>query len=110
MPKQLHWRWDYIIKPDYVNKTATLVKKVNLYDLAVASGMDVLGADKARMWSSIAIGDDGRMYVGLTLQKTDGTAVSGGVVCFTYEGCTGPGNTPWPMKGADARRSGIQLK
>ena len=101
--------WYYIIKPDYENKTATLVAKINLYDLTVASGIDVGNANASRMWSSIAIGADGKMYVGASYHK-DKADYNGAVVCLSYEGCTGPGDTPWPMKGANAQRTSNQMK
>ena len=97
----------YIIKPDYINKTATVVKEISLYELAVAAGCDLGSANDVRAWSSIAINGDGKIYLALTFHN-NWDDLNGAVICLSYEGCTGPGNTPWPMKGADAARTGIQ--
>lgn len=97
----------YIIKPDYINKTATVVKEISLYELAVAAGCDLGSANDVRAWSSIAINGDGKIYLALTFHN-NWNDLNGAVICLSYEGCTGPGNTPWPMKGADAARTGIQ--
>ena len=101
--------WYYIIKPDYENQTAALVAKINLYDLTKASGINVGNANASRIWSSIAIGADGKMYVGASYHK-DKADYNGAVVCLSYEGCTGPADTSWPMKGANAQRTGNQMK
>ena len=57
-----------------------------------------------KFWSSPAIGDDGKVYI----QFTDTSEKWGGVLCLKYEGCTGPGQTDWPMMGHDRRRTNCQ--
>jgi glycerophosphoryl diester phosphodiesterase/outer membrane protein assembly factor BamB len=56
-----------------------------------------------RMWSSPAIADDGAVYIAAT-------ASNGGIYlfCIVVEGVTGPARSEWPMKGANAQRTGLQ--
>ena len=99
----------YIVKPDYDTKKATVVSVADIYELTLAAGYNLGENNACRIWSSIAINDDGKMYFAPTYRK-NWDSYSGAVMCVSYEGCTGPGDTPWPMKGADARRSGVQKK
>lgn len=95
----------YIVKPDYENKTATLLASAKILDLVLAKGGSELdSASAARAWTSAVIGVDGKIYAYAQLGG------KGYVVCMSYEGCKGMGDTPWPMKAADCFNSGNQRK
>lgn len=59
----------------------------------------------AKIWSSTVIGDDGKMYICYT---DDDSRAFGGVACLSYEGCSGPADSEWPMMGRDRRHSNNQ--
>ena len=96
----------YIVKPDYENKTATLLASAKILDVVLAKGdsQELDGTSAARTWTSAVIGVDGKIYAYAQLGG------KGYVVCMSYEGCKGIGDTPWPMKAADSFNSGHQLK
>ena len=96
----------YIVKPDYENKTATLLASAKILDVVLAKGdsQELDGTSTARTWTSVVIGVDGKIYAYAQLGG------KGYVVCMSYEGCKGIGDTPWPMKAADCFNSGHQLK
>lgn len=94
----------YIVRPDYATGTCTLLAKASLYTLAGSRGKDLGTATAARAWTSPMIGPDGKLYIGATLHKSWSDRY-GCVLCAVYPGCTGPGDTPWPMKYADARHT-----
>jgi glycerophosphoryl diester phosphodiesterase/sugar lactone lactonase YvrE len=56
-----------------------------------------------RIWSSPSIAGDGSLYVAAT-------AANGGIYLFkiAVEGVTGAADSDWPMKGANAQRTGLQ--
>ncbi len=96
----------YIIKPDYASKGAELLAKANINDLIQEAGMSYaegFANFNIKMWSGIAVGDDGRMYVGF--QKND-DPTSSGILCLTSDDVTGPGASEWPMFGADRKHTG----
>ena len=103
------WTGDYfIVKPDYETHTCEIVAQVKLLDAAKKVDSSVASAERIRFWSSVIIGDDGKMYVGGTAVQN--SIQSGYLMCLSYPGVTGPGQTSWPMRGADARHSGVQKK
>ena len=59
----------------------------------------------AKIWCSPVIGDDGKIYICFTDNES---RAYGGIVCLGYEGCSGPGNSEWPMIGHDRRHTGKQ--
>ena len=71
------------------------------------------GLEYPKVWSSPAIGPDGKIYVNFADDERR-DAVSGGalsgVLCLSYEGCTGPADSSWPMHGGHYRRHGVQQK
>ena len=54
------------------------------------------------------IGYDGKMYVTINAGPDDNKYARGIVMCLQYNGCKGPGNTPWPMRAADCSHTGVQ--
>ena len=100
----------YIVKPDYVNKTATLVVKASLFDLYKETGHVFADGDRCKAFTSPVIGPDGRMYNAVYFRDSAKAAILGAVMCLEYDGCTGVGDTPWPLKHGDHTNSGVQLK
>ena len=101
----------YVVKPNG-NDCQLLVKR----DIAALVKEDSRYTETfrlmntAKIWSSPVIGDDGKIYICFTDYDTrdNAAAAFGGVVCFSYEGCTGPANSDWPMIGHDRRHTGKQ--
>ena len=101
------WTGDYfILKPDYEQHSCEVVAQANLRELAKGEDQS-LTAERIRTWTSVVIGNDGRMYVA-------GSAVENGVqtgylMCLSYPATTGPcAESAWPMRAADACHSGRQ--
>lgn len=94
----------FIIKPNYATKKATLVAKASVNTLTRES---LNGSEEfnLKMWSSVTVGDDGKMYIGFTKEDVVGDA---GILCLSSASVTGPGTSAWPMYGVDRRHSGIQ--
>lgn len=97
----------YILKPDYATGECEIVASSDLYELAQKSGVDIGTATAARAWTSVMIGDDGRMYVACEFHN-GWSERHGRLMCLSYYSCTAPGNTPWPMKWADCRHTCVQ--
>lgn len=82
----------FILAPDYTNKTAKVVMKVQIVDLMKNSGIDVEGS-YAKSWSSIMIDKEGKIYLATNIDKKEAY-----LLCMTYYTCTGAGTSSWPMK------------
>ena len=98
----------YVVKPNLATKKAELVAKADVTALAKEAGITFAEGFEnpfIKMWSSVTIGDDGKMYIGF--QKNDEQTRSG-LVCLTSSAGTGPGNSCWPMFGVDRKHSGVQ--
>ena len=98
----------YIVKPNPATKKAELVAKADINALVKEAGMTFAEGFEnpyIKMWSSVTVGDDGKMYIGF--QKVDEQTRSG-LVCLTSSAVTGPGNSCWPMFGVDRKHSGVQ--
>ncbi len=98
----------YIVKPDYANKTATEVLKVNVASVVNSAGLNT-GKNSAKSWSSITIAKDGKIYLATNL-NTDGSNSSNDayVLCMSYYTCKGVGTSSWPMKFGNQYHSGVQ--
>lgn len=100
----------YIVKPDYANKTATLIAKTSLFELYKETGHVFNEGDRCKAFTTPIIGPDGRMYNAVYFRDSAKAAILSAVMCLEYEGCKGYGDTPWPLKNADCFNSGHQLK
>ena len=101
----------YIVKPDYENQTCDLLASVDLLALAKSStpaGGSLDDCEVSKSWTSVMIGNDGKMYVSINAGPTGNQYAKGLVMCLTYKGCKGPGNTPWPMQAADCSHTAVQ--
>lgn len=104
----------YIVKVE--GETCKLLVKRNIATLLAADSRYAShyeGLEYPKMWSSPVIGPDGKIYINFCDDERR-DAVSGGalsgVLCLSYEGCTGPADSSWPMHGANHRHQGVQLK
>lgn len=95
----------FVVKPDYTTKKASLVAKANVNDL-VRTALSGTEAMNIKMWSSVTVGDDGKMYIGFT--KEDGEINEAGMLCLSASSVTGAGTSAWPMYGVDRKHSGVQ--
>lgn len=98
----------YIVRPNYSSKNAVLVASASVFDLVSNHGFDMGEAVKCKSWTSPIIGQDGKIYVAVYFRNSSNANLFGTVVCLSYEGCHGAGNTPWPMRSADCFNSGRQ--
>ncbi len=98
-----------ILAPNYETGECETVAESDLYELVKGSGADIGTATAMRGWTSVMIGDDGRMYVGAEFH-TNWNDRHGRVLCLSYYKCKGAGDTPWPMKYADCRHSCVQKR
>lgn len=62
----------------------------------------------AKVYSSVVIGDDGKVYLQFTNNDADKKREFGAIVCLEVGGCTGAGNTPWPMIGQNRRHTNCE--
>ena len=99
----------FILKPDYDNKTVTVLKKTTIKDLVKGCGVAGLtDAESVTVKSSVKIGQDGKLYVNANF-KTGSTTV-GGTVCFSFEATTGIcAESSWPQAGADPMNTNRQV-
>ena len=102
-----------IVKPDYENHTCELVASAELCSLIREYAADALGDNNSvRAWSSVAIGNDGKMYLAVTTFTLEGSSWKNHqarVIRLSYKETTGPSAaSPWPQRGADASHTGRQ--
>lgn len=85
-----------------------ILARVQWLDLLNASGYFTDTVTRANPWTSVKIGDDGRIYLNLSIAT--GGSDRGCTVCLTYPSVSGPDPTSsWPQKGADPRNSCRQV-
>lgn len=104
-------RSDYyaIVRPDYEAGTCEEVAVSDLNSLLKESGADLGSAEFIRAWTSVVLGNDGKIYLGVTARNEDGTTMQARILRLSYKETTGPSTvSPWPQRGADAAHSGKQ--
>lgn len=101
-----------IVKPDYDTKKCALVAKANMYDLIKAAGkLPDTSAVACHSWTSIKIGNDGRIYLNLNFANSSYQVLYGATVCMNYKETTSPSQTSsWPQDGADPMNTNCQLR
>lgn len=94
----------YIIKPKVNSTECELLVKRDLAGLIREDGRfpDFADMERAKIWSSPIIGDDGKIYICFS-QSPD--YEYGGVICMSYEDCHGPADSQWPMLGGNRRHT-----
>lgn len=93
----------YIIKP--VPGEDQLLLKKDLAAMIAESDSPMASAWIAgggKIWSSPTIGNDGTIYIGITNTEN---AASSALVALHDDAVTGPAQSPWPMRGKDARHT-----
>lgn len=91
-----------IVEPDYNTQTCRLVASANLAELAALTPLQI------RAWTSVVLGEDGRMYVAVTAHE-NWSNQRGRVLCLSYTETTGPSSvSPWPQRAADSCHTGVQ--
>jgi len=95
----------YIVSPHGGTQAELLVKKDVASMIAESSyvGKTAWTAERAKIWSSPVIADNGMIYIGVTHIDDPSKSV---LIALTDEGVTGPGLSPWPMKGQNRRHTG----
>ncbi len=88
----------------FAGENPVLLSRVPLSKVLQDSGLLEEGVRVVDTWSSLMIGDDGRIYVAAHL---NGEASRGAILCLSYPQTTGYGKslTPWPMKCANPRHT-----
>lgn len=99
----------YVVKLE--GNECKLVVKRDLKDIVATDARytETFGKlDAAKVWSSVVIGDDGKVYIQFTNNDSAKLREYGALVCLSVEGCTAPGQTEWPMMGHDRRHTNAQ--
>lgn len=94
-----------------VDKNCKLVAKKELAALILADDRykETIKFDSpAKVYSSVVIGDDGKVFLQFTNNDSGKVRAFGALVCLEVGGCTGVGNTPWPMMGQNRRHTNCE--
>lgn len=94
-----------------VDKNCKLVAKKDLKELVLADERyktEIPLTDPAKVYSSVVIGDDGKVFLQFTNNDSGKVRAFGALVCLEVGGCTGVGNTPWPMMGQNRRHTNCE--
>lgn len=99
-----------IVKPDYENKTCEAVATCELNTLLREAGVDMGSCNQIRAWTSVMIGENGKIYLGVTASSSEGGSTKQArVLCLSFRDTTGPSTvSPWPQRAADAAHTGRQ--
>ena len=98
-----------IVKPDYESGTCEEIAVTDLNELLKKAGADLGSADFVRAWTSVVLGNDGKIYLGVTARNEDGSTLQARIMRLSYKETTGPSSeSPWPQRGADPAHSGNQ--
>ena len=101
----------YILKPNYETQSAELLKSASLKDIyAEVHNHTWNEGDVCKAYGTVIIGNDGKMYCSVFFRDSSKTALLSAVYCLESGLCKGVGDTPWPLKNADCRNSGNQVK
>lgn len=102
----------YIIKPKAGTTECDLLVKRDLAELIRQDGRfpEFAQLDRAKIWSSPVIGDDGKIYLCFSQGYNHDYS---GVICMKFEddnekgitGCHGPADSAWPMLGGNRRHT-----
>ena len=67
-----------------------------------------MGKVNVAILEAIDITDDGKVYLQFTNNDTNKARAFGALVCLEVGGCTGAGDTPWPMFGQNRRHTNCE--
>lgn len=94
-----------------VDKNCKLVAKKDLKEIVVADERykeSIPFTDPAKVYSSVVIGDDGKVFLQFTNNDSGKVRAFGALVCLEVSGCTAVGDTPWPMIGQNRRHTNCE--
>ena len=94
-----------------VDKDCKLLAKKDLKELVLADERyktEIPLTDPAKVYSSVVIGDDGKVFIQFTNNDSGKVRAFGALVCLEVGGCTGVGDTPWPMMGQNRRHTNCE--
>jgi outer membrane protein assembly factor BamB len=94
-----------------VDKDCKLVAKKDLKEIVVADERykeSIPLTDPAKVYSSVVIGDDGKVFLQFTNNDSGKKREFGALVCLEVGGCTAVGDTPWPMIGQNRRHTNCE--
>lgn len=94
-----------------VDKNCKLVAKKDLKEIVVADERykeSIPLTDPAKVYSSVVIGDDGKVFLQFTNNDSGKKREFGALVCLEVGGCTAVGDTPWPMIGQNRRHTNCE--
>lgn len=83
----------YIVKPDFTNKSATLVAKVRVVDILRNAGVQIGTHKTSKAWTAIVLDKNGKIYLASNINGNDTHLLR-----MSYYQTTGVGNSSWPMK------------
>ena len=93
-----------------VSKTCEVLAKKNLAELVASDSRYSadMPFEAAKVYSSVVLGDDGKVFVHFTNNDANKKREWSAVVCLEVGGCTGVGDTPWPMFGQNRRHTNCE--
>ena len=94
-----------------VDKTGKLIAKRDLKELVAADSrytQSIPLTDPAKVYSSVVIGDDGKIYIHFTNNDTAKKRAFGAIVCLQVPECKGVSDSVWPMFGQNRRHTNNQ--
>lgn len=94
-----------------VDKDCKLVAKKELAAMVLADDRykEAIPFDSdAKVYSSVIIGDDGKVYLQFTNNDAEKNREFGALVCLEVGGCTAPSDSDWPMMGQNRRHTNCE--
>ena len=94
-----------------VDKDCKLIAKRDLKNLVLADNryaQSIPLTDPAKVYSSVVIGDDGKIYIHFTNNDTAKKRAFGAIVCLQVPECKGVSDSVWPMFGQNRRHTNNQ--
>ena len=94
-----------------VDNTGKLIAKRDLKELVLADSrytQSIPLTDPAKVYSSVVIGDDGKIFIHFTNNDTDKKRAFGAIVCLQVPECKGVSDSVWPMFGQNRRHTNNQ--
>ena len=94
-----------------VDKDCKLVAKRDLKELILADSRykeAIPFTDAAKVYSSVVIGDDGKVFIQFTNNDLDKKRAFGAIACLQIPECKGVSDSVWPMFGQNRRHTNNQ--
>ena len=94
-----------------VDKDCKLIAKRDLKELILADSRyteAIPFTDAAKVYSSVVIGDDGKIFIQFTNNDSGKKRAFGAIACLQLKECTGVSDSVWPMFGQNRRHTNNQ--